>query len=143
MHSLILPERVTIQLVDKNKSQVSISNVLFGIRAFARHKNDFNLQPFPTDSDGLVTITKKELEADLAANYASAQRGWEKSGQPKLSEAIYHNEIQPRLSDVTIPAIMSALNVCESYAADIRRGRRCPNARHWEKLAELVAQPRT
>lgn len=71
MDSLILPERVTIQLVDKNKSPVSISNVLFGIRAFARRKNDFNLQPFPTDSGGLVTITKKELEADVAANYDS------------------------------------------------------------------------
>ena len=69
---------------------------------------------------------------------ASALRKWEKSGQPKFSEAIYRNEIQPRLSGVTIPAIMSALNVCESYAADIRRGKRRPHARHWETLAQLV-----
>jgi hypothetical protein len=39
---------------------------------------------------------------------------------------------------VTIPVIMSALNVCASYAADIRRGRRRPHARHWETLAQLV-----
>jgi hypothetical protein len=71
MHSLILPERVTIQLVDKNKVPVKLSNILFGIRAFARRKNDFNLQPFPTGNDGLVTITSKELEADVAANYDS------------------------------------------------------------------------
>jgi CRISPR-associated endonuclease Cas1 len=68
---------------------------------------------------------------------ANAQLTWEKSGQPKISDEIYRNEIQPRLAGVTIPTIMSALNVCASYAADIRRGRRRPHARHWETLARL------
>ena len=63
---------------------------------------------------------------------------WEKSGQPKISDEVYGNEIQPRLAGVTIPTIMSALNVCASYAADIRRGRRRPRARHWKDLARLV-----
>ena len=70
---------------------------------------------------------------------AGAQRDFEKSGQPRLSESTYRNEIQARLADVTIPTIMSAINVCESYAADIRKGRRRPHARHWENLARLVA----
>ena len=42
------------------------------------------------------------------------------------------------VAGVTIPTIMSALNVCASYAADIRRGRRRPHARHREKLGSLV-----
>jgi hypothetical protein len=71
MDNLILPERVTIQLVETNKSPVSMSNVLLGITAFARRKNDFHLQPFATDTGGLVTITKKELEAEVTANYDS------------------------------------------------------------------------
>jgi hypothetical protein len=41
---------------------------------------------------------------------------WEKSGQPKISDEVYRNEIQPRLASVAIPTIMSALNVCASYA---------------------------
>jgi hypothetical protein len=68
---------------------------------------------------------------------AIAQLEWEKSNQRKISDATYRNEIQPRLSNLTVSVIMSALNVCESYAADIRRGRRRPHARHWETLARL------
>jgi len=69
---------------------------------------------------------------------ANAQLAWEKSGQPKISEDTYRNEIQPRLTGVKIPVIMSALNVCASYAADIRRGKRRPHARHWGTLAQLT-----
>ena len=69
---------------------------------------------------------------------ANAQLTWEKSSQPKISDEVYRNEIQPRLAGVTIPTIMSALNVCASYAADIRRGRRRPHARHWEALARMA-----
>jgi len=69
---------------------------------------------------------------------ANAQHAWEKSNQRKISDETYRNEIQPRLAGMTIPTIMSALNVCASYAADIRRGRRKPHARHWVTLACLV-----
>jgi hypothetical protein len=46
--------------------------------------------------------------------------------------------IQPRLSSVTISTLSSALGVCESFAADIRAGRRRPHPRHCQKLAELI-----
>jgi CRISPR-associated endonuclease Cas1 len=90
---------------------------------------------------GRIAAQSPEAQARRTATQrrnAGAQRDFEKSTQPRLSESTYRNEIQPRLSDVTIPAIMSALNVCESYAADIRRGRRKPHARHWVTLACLV-----
>ena len=90
---------------------------------------------------GRIAAQSSEAQArrvETQRRNASAQRKWEESRQPKFSEAIYRNEIQPRLSRVTIPAIMSALNVCESYAADIRRGRRKPHGRHWVTLARLV-----
>jgi uncharacterized Zn finger protein (UPF0148 family) len=90
---------------------------------------------------GRIAAQSREAQArrvETQRRNASAQRKWEESGQPKFSEAIYSSEIQPRLSGVTIPAIMSALNVCESYAADIRRGRRQPHARHWETLVKLA-----
>ncbi len=71
MASLILPDQVTIQLIDSDNCPVRIPNVLFRITAFARRKNDFQLQPFATDSEGLVSITKKELEAEATAHYDS------------------------------------------------------------------------
>ena len=48
------------------------------------------------------------------------------------------SEIQPRLSKLSVSAIATALRVSWSYAADIRRGKRRPHARHWEKLGGLV-----
>ena len=66
MDNLILPTRVTIQLVNKNKLPLRIPYVLFRVTAFAAIKDNFVLQPFASDSEGLVTITKKELEARVA-----------------------------------------------------------------------------
>jgi hypothetical protein len=52
------------------------------------------------------------------------------------------SEIQPRLQSVTISALSAALGLSESYAADIRAGRRRPNPRHWHGLAGLVNLPK-
>jgi CRISPR-associated endonuclease Cas1 len=90
---------------------------------------------------GRIAAQTPEAQASRAETQrrnALAQLAWENSEQRKISEGTYRNEIQPRLAGLTIPTIMSGLNVCASYAADIRRGRRRPHTRHWEKLAELV-----
>jgi hypothetical protein len=50
---------------------------------------------------------------------------WRQADKPAwLNEEIYRAKIQPRLSGITIPVLMSALNVSKPYAADIRAGRR-------------------
>jgi CRISPR-associated endonuclease Cas1 len=93
---------------------------------------------------GRVAAQSSEAQArrtETQRRNANAQLAWEKSGQPKISDEVYRNEIQPRLAHVTVSTIMSALNVCASYAADIRRGRRRPHPRHWEKVARLVGVP--
>jgi CRISPR-associated endonuclease Cas1 len=93
---------------------------------------------------GRIAAQSSEAQArrtETQRRNANAQLKWGKSGQ-KISDEAYRNEIQPRLAGVTIPTIMSALNVCASYAADIRRGRRRPHARHWATLARLIT-PRT
>jgi hypothetical protein len=51
---------------------------------------------------------------------------------------MYVNEIQPRLSIVTIAKIASTLDISEPYAALIRAGRRRPHPRHWQALARLA-----
>jgi len=71
MKNLVLPNRVSIQLVDLKSLPLKLKNVLFRVRLSARHKNDFTLQPFVSDGDGLVTILSNELEAEVAANYDS------------------------------------------------------------------------
>ena len=89
---------------------------------------------------GRIAAQSSEAQARRTATQrrnANAQLTWKKSGQP-IGDEVYRNEIQPRLAGVIIPTIMSALNVCASYAADIRRGRRRPHPRHWETLRRLV-----
>jgi CRISPR-associated protein Cas1 len=71
--------------------------------------------------------------------HEAAKRSWRST---KLcawpDKKTYLNEIQTRLPSATISAISSALDVCQSYAADIRAGRRRPHPRHWRVLAALV-----
>jgi len=37
------------------------ADVLLRVHAFARHRNDFTLGPYPTDADGAARITKADL----------------------------------------------------------------------------------
>jgi hypothetical protein len=55
-----------------------------------------------------------------------------------LNEEVYRREIQPRLKEISVTTIASTLHVSVMYAIDIRRGRRVPHPRHWQRLAELV-----
>src|SRR5208282_438506 len=71
MNNLLLPDRVAIQLVDSNKLRLKIAGVLFRVHLFARTKSDFTLQPFASDGEGIATILKKELEAEVQASYDS------------------------------------------------------------------------
>jgi hypothetical protein len=71
--------------------------------------------------------------------HEAAKRAWHSSAKPAwLNEGTYLEKIQPRLASTTISAVSSALGVSESYATDIRAGRRRPHPRHWGALAKLV-----
>jgi len=105
---------------------------------------------------GLVVSTDKMIEVGEAGRLAAqspqaqasrsetqrrnaiAQHEWERSEQRTISRETYEREIQPHLSRVSISALATALGVSWSYAADIRRGKRRPHARHWETLAKSL-----
>lgn len=69
--TLVLPEKVRLKLTDASGKSVALADVLFRIHAFARRKNDFYLQPFPTNSDGVAVISRSELNAEVSATYDS------------------------------------------------------------------------
>jgi len=91
---------------------------------------------------GRVAAQSSDAQARRAANRkrnAAAQRAWRQADKPAwLNEKTYRQRIQPRLSAVTVPVLMSELNVSKPYATDIRAGRRTPHPRHWRTLATLV-----
>lgn len=68
-----------------------------------------------------------------------ARQRWSRSDHPSwLTEDFYAKQIQPRLKGATLSQIALALGVSIPHASDIRKGRRCPHARHWHKLSELI-----
>jgi hypothetical protein len=70
---------------------------------------------------------------------AAALKAWNPAEQPDwLTATVYREKIQPRLVEITVPAISSALGVSGPYAGAIRAGRRLPHPRHWKTLARLV-----
>jgi CRISPR-associated endonuclease Cas1 len=77
--------------------------------------------------------------SETQRRHHAAKRVWRPSDTPEwLNEKTYCERIQPRLAEVTVPAISKALGISGPYATDIRAGRRHPHPRHWEKLARLV-----
>lgn len=48
--------KVVLRLLDSDGNPLRMPNVLFAVKAFAKRKNDFDLGPFVTNDDGVVTI---------------------------------------------------------------------------------------
>jgi CRISPR-associated endonuclease Cas1 len=85
------------------------------------------------------TYDAETRRAETQRRHAAEQKAWRPSKQPAwLDEKTYREKIQPRLAEITVLAIATALGISKPYATDIRAGRRAPHPRHWEKLAELV-----
>jgi hypothetical protein len=90
-------------------------------------------------------IASRSAEAQNSRSETQRQQwrgraGWKPEDLPDwLNEDVYRREIQPRLKQITISTIASALHVSVMYAMHIRRGQRIPHPRHWQKLAEIVS----
>jgi hypothetical protein len=70
---------------------------------------------------------------------ALAQHAWKPTDLPSwLTEEFYSEKIKPALLAVRSPLIARTLNVSNSYARDVRKGRTVPHARHWNTLAQLA-----
>jgi hypothetical protein len=91
---------------------------------------------------GRIASKSPESRARLATTQhrqATARWNWNPSSQPDwLTEDFYRNQIEPKLFNVTLSQIASAIGVSILYASDIRRGRRQPHPRHWKALSQLV-----
>jgi CRISPR-associated endonuclease Cas1 len=80
----------------------------------------------------------QKRRSETQRRHEAAKRAWHSSPKPAwLNANTYREKIQPKLAGTTISALASTLRVSESYAADIRAGRRRPHPRHWHALARL------
>jgi CRISPR-associated endonuclease Cas1 len=85
--------------------------------------------------------------ANAAAQRAITQKkqhalrqAWNSSEQLTLMSAeLFREKLASRLGTLKSSAIASALGISLPYAADIRKGKRTPHARHWPHLSRLIA----
>lgn len=93
---------------------------------------------------GRKAASKPEARKKLAETqqrHQAARKAWSDSGSSaRITEETYFGQIQPRLAEITIATLASALGVSISYAADIRKGRRRPHPRHWQALANMAEE---
>jgi len=86
-----------------------------------------------------LTPKAQRRRAATQRTKALARHSWNKSDQPSwLTEDFYVKQVQPALTSVRGTLIARKLKVSESYARDIRKGRRLPHARHWKTLCEII-----
>ena len=81
------------------------------------------------------TAQAEAKRGESRRRHAAGLAAWQPSDQPAwLTEKTYVRKIQPRLSNVTVPAIRAAISVWKSYATNIRSGKLLPHPRHWQLL---------
>lgn len=112
MTSLVFPIRAAIQLTDKNLLPVKLEGVLFRVQLLARRNNDFTLQPFSSDLDGLVTISRKEMESEVAAHYGCGLTDY-----ADVSECVPSVEIRLLSEDDIRRAPEARIAVCKNLLA--------------------------
>jgi hypothetical protein len=62
-------------LLDPHGQPCHCADLLLGVHAFARRRNDYSLGPFPTGSNGIARITKADLQAGVSDNLAADLMG--------------------------------------------------------------------
>jgi hypothetical protein len=125
MNSLVLPNKVVIKLLDKHLLPVRLAGVLFNVRLFARHKDNFTLGPYASDGDGLVTILREEIDAEINANYDS---GWMNYG--RVSDCVPAVEIRLLSEDDIHRAVEARKKVWKDLLAGERD--------RWSSMEQLL-----
>jgi len=123
--TLVLPEKIRLRLTNASGKPVALADVLFRIHAFARRKNDFDLQPFPTDSEGVAVISGDELMAEVSATYDSG-----------LMDYCGIEECHPRveISVLTVEEIQRAIHARTTVWRRLLSG----EERRWPSIEALV-----
>nr|WP_294944735.1 hypothetical protein [uncultured Mucilaginibacter sp.] len=69
--TLFIPDRVIIEFTGNDGSPFKQENILIGIRTHASRKNDIDLSPFVTNTDGRIDISREEILkcADIFISY--------------------------------------------------------------------------
>ena len=94
MQTLFIPDIIKIDLVDKQGNPLRQKNILIGIHTFATHKNNIDISPFLSDTNGQFIITKENLKkrADIFTDYGVMDYGTLESAKPDIQVYYWGNK---------------------------------------------------
>jgi hypothetical protein len=123
---LNLPQAITVQLLSNTGEPFRRADVLLGVHAFARRKNDYWLGPYPTDEEGVARISREALLADVDATHDSG-----------LMDYAGITECEP----VVELAVWSADQIRQALVArrEIWRSLLRGEERRWKSVPDLIA----
>jgi hypothetical protein len=90
MQTLFIPEKIIIELKDQNGNSFNQKNILFGIKTFANRRNDIELSPFISNENGVITITKNDIEKNLENFYSYGLMDYSSIESAKPEIEIYY-----------------------------------------------------
>lgn len=98
MQTLFIPDKIEIEILDKQGNPFRQENILLGIHTYATHKNNIDISPFLSDKDGRITITKEQLvnRADIFISYGIMDYGTLKSARPEIKIFFWGNDCLDR-----------------------------------------------
>ena len=98
---MTLPDEIKIQFYDKADNPFRQDKLLVGIKTFATHKNDINLSPFLSDTNGQIAISQDELQqtADNFISYGLMDYGSIESAKPNIEIYFWGNDSLKRYLD--------------------------------------------
>jgi CRISPR-associated endonuclease Cas1 len=73
--------------------------------------------------------------------HAVDRRAWEADHGLQTDPEWFHNELQPRLHDVSLATLAQATGLSAGYLSQVRRGLKTPHVRHWHILAAVLGLP--
>lgn len=80
------------------------------------------------------SVTKRQRTIEQVRR---ANRRWERSGKPAMTQEQYVRTVVPALAQVKLSALMAATGLTNASCSRIRSGTSVPHPRHWEALAGL------
>jgi hypothetical protein len=94
MQTLFIPDKIKINLVDKHGNPLRQGNILIGIHTFATHKNNINISPFLSDTNGQFFITKAQVKerANIFIDYGLMDYDSLESARPGIKIYYWGNQ---------------------------------------------------
>lgn len=94
MQTLFIPDTIKINLIDNHGNPLRQKDILIGIHTFATHKNNIDISPFLSDTNGQFFITKDHVKerADIFVNYGVMDYDSLESARPGIKIYYWGNQ---------------------------------------------------